>query len=364
MADVGGALRAGLDVGLLTNVRMGAEIATGVALLADRRLSLPFEQPIPPAPRSSIPEAKQGRPATLLDLLEFPVEIVHPDEWELLADGPVEVVDWAEIGDAVCICDRAVDRDDPQLLEFANGRTRFLEPPSSDATVLELRGRLLSFYSYFFHGRPATLRRLHAMIRGVRPRRPYVALGAAIAADLPSYNAVHLRRSDLTIGIPAYGDVTPEHIATNLASILPAEQLLVVCSEVDGRDPLFDPIRHRFPQVVFANDLILHDHGGSFFSLPRHEDNALGLVTQELATRASGFVGTIGSTFSALIQRNRLLRDPNERFRYTADFTPDGPVFRDGEFVEIADGAYSWNRLRYAMSPDVLAWFREWPEAA
>lgn len=359
-----GILRAGLDVGLLTNVRMGAEIATGLAVLTGRRLSMPFEQAIPPAPRSSISVSKQGRPATLLDLLELPVEIVHADEWELLAGERTELVDWGAVGEAVCVLDPDADLENPQLLDFANGRTRFVTPPVSDAAVIEMQGRLLSFYSYFFHGRPEALRQLHAVLRGVRPRRPYVALGARIASGLGFFNAIHLRRSDLTIGIPAYGEVTPEEVAANLASILPADELLVVCSEVDGRDELFDPIRQRFPQLVFANDLILNDHGNEFFSLPRHEDNVLGLVTQELASRAVGFVGTIGSTFTAMIQRDRLLRDPNQRFLFTADFTPDGPTYHDGEFLDIADGAYSWNRINYAMSPDVLAWFREWPEAA
>jgi hypothetical protein len=359
-----GVLRADLDVGLLSNVRMGAEIATGVAFLTGRRLSMPFDQPIPPAPRSSITDGDRGRSATLLDLLELPVEIVHADEWHELAEHKRETVDWGEIGHAVCTIGSDLDLADPQLVDFANGRTRFVRPPVSDEPIVELQGRLLSFYSYFFHDhRPAALRQLHAVVRGIRPRRAYVETGAAIATDLGHFNALHLRRSDLTIGIPAYGDVTPDDVAANVASILPNDELLVVCSEVEGADELFDPLRARFPRLVFANDLILGDHRRAFFSLPRHEDNALGLVTQDLASRAAGFVGTIGSTFTAMIQRQRRQRDPRERFLFTADFTPDGPVFHDGEFIETADGCYSWNRIRYAMSPDVLAWFREWPEA-
>ena len=89
-----------------------------------------------------------------------------------------------------------------------------------------------------------------------------------------------------------------------------------------------------------------------------------GRIGKEVAARAQRFVGTIGSTFTSMIQRQRLLRDPNERFLYTADFTPDGPVFERGEFVEHRGGSYTWNRIGYAMSPDVLAWFREWPESA
>ncbi len=359
-----GALRLERDLGLLTNVRMGVEIAVGLAFLTGRRLSIPFEQPIPQAPRSSISTDAKGRPAGVADLLELPVDVVTDQEWASLRETRSDVVEWPEFGHLVCVCGDEVDVTDTQLVDFANGRTRFVRPPSSNADVVTLHGRPLSFYSYFFFARPALRRQLHAVIRGVRPRRPYVELAATIAADLGTFNALHLRRSDLIVGIPAYGAVTPADVADMVASILPNDELLVVCSEVDGSDELFEPLRARFPDMVFANDVILGDHRSEFFSLPRHEDNALGLITQEVAARARGFVGTIGSTFTAMIQRQRLLRDPTERFRYTADFTPEGPVFRNGEFSERADGCYSWNRIGYAMSPDVLAWFREWPEAA
>lgn len=356
-------LRCGLDIGLLTNVRMSVEIATAVAYLTGRRLSMPFETPIGQAPQSSISDNERGRGATVADLLELPVPMVHPDEWTELGGSSRETVDWGEIGTAVCLVGDHPGLDDPQLAEFRNGRTRTLTVPDSASEVLELDGRLLSFYSYFFHGRPADLRQLHALIRGVQPRRPFRELGVSIAADLGRYNAVHLRRSDLVLGIPAYGEVTPQHVAENLASILARDESLLVCSEVDGSDELFDPLRQRFTDVTFANDVILGDHRDSFFALPRHEDNALGLITQQVASRARQFVGTIGSTFTAMIQRERGLREPGSPFLYTADFTPDGPVFVNGEFQEIAEGAYTWNRIRYAMSPDVLAWFREWPEA-
>ena len=358
-----GVLRAELDVGLLNNVRMATEIATGLAFLTGRRLSMPFEIPIPPAPVSSIDESKRGRPATLLDLFELPIDIVHPDEWHDMQSDRIEYVDWERVTNAVCICDGAIDLQDPQLLDFAHGRTRFLTPPDSLAAIVSINARLLSFYSFFFFARPAQLRQLHAVIRGVRPRLPYVEAGAAITASLGRYAAVHIRRSDLTIGIPAYKNVTPDDVASNLEQLLDVEERVVVCSEVPASDQLFDPLRKRFPSVSFANDIILDDHNQTFFSLPRHEDNALGLVTQQIATRASRFVGTMGSTFTGLIHRERLARDPRERFLYTADFTPPGPTFCDGEFQEIAPGAYSWNRIALNYSPDVLAWFREWPEA-
>ncbi|MDG1265216.1 MAG: O-fucosyltransferase family protein [Ilumatobacter sp.] len=359
-----GVIRLESDVGLLTNVRMGVEISVGLAFLTGRRLSLPFEDPIGPAPRSSIPNAERGRPARVLDLLELPVDFVPSEEWATLQETPSEVVEWPDVMNCVCVCDTDIDTTDAQLIDFANGRTRFVRPPSSEASVVVLRGRPLSFYSYFFYARPALRRQLHAVIRGVRPRRPYVELAAKIARDLGRFNALHLRRSDLAIGIPAYGEITPADVATTVASILPDNELLVICSEVAGSDSLFDPLKERFQNIVFATDVILSDFQTGFFSLPRHEDNALGLVTQEIAARAVRFVGTIGSTFTGMIQRQRVTRDPTEPFLYTADFTPPGPVFHNGEFAERQGGCYTWNRIGYEVSPDVLAWLREWPESS
>ncbi len=359
-----GVLRIGQDVGLLTNVRMAVEIGVGLAHLSDRRLSIPFDTPIPPAPVSPIADSEKGQPSRVVDLLELPLAVVPPEEWSELDQAAAEVHDWDTIGHGVCLVDGPADLDDPVLRDFLNGRKRVWTTPASPAEIVRIEGRLLSFYSYFFFASGPSRRNLHAILRGVRPRRPYRELGARIARGLGRYNAVHIRRSDLTIGIPAYDSVTPEQIAANVSGLLPADDRLLVCTEMEGSDELFDPLRARFADIVFANDLILGEHRHEFFDLPRHEDNALGLITQEIAKHADRFVGTMGSTFTAMIQRQRLLDDPTSRFVYTADFTPDGPTFDRGEFRDIRDGAFSWNRIALNMSPDVLAWFREWPEAA
>ncbi len=359
-----GVLRVQHDVGLLSNKRMALEIAVGLAHLSGRRLSMPFDEPIGPSPVSSIPTELRGAPTGVLDLLELPVPIVHADEWTQDYDGSaIETHDWGTVAGGVCVVDSKVPVDDPVFNDFLNGRKTIFTVPSSDARIVEITGRLLSYYSYFFYAAGPARRGLHALIRGVRPRRPYRELGPAIADDVGRFHAVHIRRSDLTAGIKAYGAVSAEMIAANLAEILPTNEQLVVCSEVDSGDDLFVPVRAQFPDVVFANDLILHDHNESFYALPHHEDNALGLVTQQLATRAATFVGTMGSTFTAMIQRDRVLADPNERFLFTADFSPPGPTFERGEFQETLDGSFSWNRVGLKMPPEVLAWFREWPEA-
>ena len=133
-----GVIRLEGDSGLLTNVRMGVEIAVGMAFLTGRRLSLPFEEPIGPAPRSSIPEAERGRPARVLDLLELPVECVPADEWASLQETRTDIVEWPDVRHCVCVCEGDVETTDAQLIDFANGRTRFVRPPASDAPTRSL----------------------------------------------------------------------------------------------------------------------------------------------------------------------------------------------------------------------------------
>lgn len=362
-----GVLRVDTDPGLLTNRRMSLEVAVGLAELSGRRLSMQWSDRIGPAPgprpahRSSGVPGEPERP-TMPDLWEIPVPVVADAEWrERLQHAPTRTCEWGPFTECVYLADPE-PIPHPGVIDFANGRTRFVRVPETD-DVVHVAGRPLAFFSYFFHATGATRRRLLAAIAGVRPLAPYRALGAAIAADLGSYNLVHLRRTDHVKGIRAYAGVSPARITANLAALLPTDQPILIATEADPRSALFDPLRTQFREVVFVSDVILGDHREAFGSLPWSEDNALGIVTQEVAIAAQAFVGTAGSTFSALIQRERCRRDPDEPFRYTADFTPDGPVFRDGEFVEAHPGRYTWNRVRLNLPPDTLSWFREWPEA-
>ena len=99
-------------------------------------------------------------------------------------------------------------------------------------------------------------------------------------------------------------------------------------------------------------------------ALPYHDDTILGLVTQLVAARAECFVGTLYSTFSALIQRLRgyLNRKPEFLYCYS-DWEPELVPFQLCEFLPLRDGPYSWNRIPYPVCPSVNSWFREWPES-
>jgi hypothetical protein len=227
-----------------------------------------------------------------------------------------------------------------------------------------VHGRPLSNTSYFFHATGARRRELLDAVSRIRVRREYAALARRIADDLGRFQVVHVRRSDIAQGIRPYGEVPVAAIGESVATFLPTDSTLVIATEDDPDSPLFEPFRRHFGELVFLNDLILHDHASGFAGLPVHEDNALGVVTQEVAVLADRFAGTFGSTFTGYIHRERCRRDPGEPFLFTCDYSPPGAHFESGRFLDQRPGRYSWNRAAIGFHTEALAWLREWPETA
>jgi hypothetical protein len=99
--------------------------------------------------------------------------------------------------------------------------------------------------------------------------------------------------------------------------------------------------------------------------LPRDDESVLVLLTQLVASKAQVFAGTLFSTFTALIHRLRALGCRESRFLYCYnDFLSPLVRFDRCEFLPVDDGPFSWNRIRYPVSPDAYSWLREWPEAS
>jgi hypothetical protein len=84
-----------------------------------------------------------------------------------------------------------------------------------------------------------------------------------------------------------------------------------------------------------------------------------------VASKAAVFAGTLFSTFTALIHRLRGFagRRPNFLYCYN-DFLSPLVRYDRCEFLPVDNGPYSWNRIRYPVSPDAYSWLREWPEAS
>ena len=350
------------DVGLLTNRRMSIETALGVAALSGRRLSMDWSARIGNAPGAR-PAADPNQQHPLIhDLWDIDAELVTDDEWSERSRSPIDEVTWGPFPACVYLGDD-VAIPTPAVREFANGRTRFVRL-RDDGTDIVVNGRPLSNTSYFFHATGHRRRTMLDAVSSISVRPEYATLADRIACDLGYYQVVHVRRSDIARGIPPYGEMSAEAIGESVASFLPRDCTLVIATEDDPDGPLFDPFRQHFGELVFLNDLILGDHASGFGSLPVHEDNALGLVTQEVAIRADRFVGTFGSTFTGYIHRERCRRDHTEPFLFTCDYSPPGSRFENGQFIDQQPGRYSWNRSGIAFSTQALAWLREWPETA
>jgi hypothetical protein len=53
------------------------------------------------------------------------------------------------------------------------------------------------------------------------------------------------------------------------------------------------------------------------------------------------------------------------RFLYCHnDFSSPLVRYERCEFLPVDDGPYTWNRIRYPVSPDAYSWMREWPESS
>jgi hypothetical protein len=370
---VGRVLRLIEDVGYLSNKRMALEVGVGLAHLSGRTLSMPVDRPVGWGPRPAVGEDVAGPPSSLRDLFAVPVPVMGEAETTAAVAGrPVVPVDWPDLHTVVVVDPPGLAADaDPDsvadLEAFATGRPAVgFDPRWDEAAVLDVPVRALGFYSYLFYLRPERRRELFALMERIHPRQPYVDLAEHLAAGLGRFNVAHIRRTDHLVGVPAYRAVSPWLLRDNLASVFPAEERLVVCTEADPDSDVFVPLRSHFADVVFLSQAVL---GSStwrerFLGLPRHDDPALAMVSQEVAVRAQRFAGTFASTFTGNIHRGRHLRDPAEPFLFTADFLGGGTRFEAGRYLPVHPGPYTWNRLGYPVGPDALAWMREWPEVA
>jgi hypothetical protein len=360
-------IRIPADIGLLTNHRMALEVAVGLAHLSGRQLSMPLDEPIGVGPGGIMTGPDEGRPSAIGDLFDVPIPVAGDEEWsEAVAAAGSEALRWPTLTEAVFVPSEAVDVESAMFRDFANGRTELatLHGRFEDIDNVEFIERPLTFYSYFFFVPGPERAALYELMNRVRPKAAFTELADRVVQELGGFNAAHIRRTDILKGIPASREVLPRQIAENLAGVVPTDEPLLVCSEASSESAVFGPLLDTFAEVHFLTDVLTDQRWrGDFMSLPSHDDHALGLVTQEVAAAADRFVGTIGSTFTGTIQRTRLLQDPSAPFLFVADYTPPGPQFDRCQFHEIAEGSFTWNRLGYNMSPDVLGWFREWPES-
>jgi hypothetical protein len=353
----------------LNNCRISLEIGVGLAHLTGCTL-VPY---CVAKAWSSDPLLRRGvdysNSATVLDLFEIPVpfESSYARRPVLKMPSAIRLFP-APVWDSVLRLDSPAPLANRSLRAFRNGRDNVFRLSSKAVGDPDLIVDVdtLSMYSCFFFGPPSVQSELRRVIRQLRPKLPYRQFAGRLASTLGRFNSIHIRRGDFRyVGqSPRAHEVTAKEVIGNLASRFSQDDLLVICTDTSGED-WFTPFRQYFRRTVFLDQLILSSRRwrAEFQALPYHDDAALGLVTQLVAVQSNCFVGTLFSSFTAVIQRLRGFAGKPEFLFCYSDWDPNLVRYERCEFLPVQDGPYSWNRVLYPVFPNVFCWFREWPEA-
>ena len=356
----------------LSNMKMSLDVAVVLAHLTDRvlvpyRFRLPRRVPTEPG--------RLREPLLVPDLFEIPVP--WSDEWVLKTwiSAPAALPClWPSVFESVFRFSGTVPTDDEDFRRFRNGRAhvQVFTPEQDEAPDLHISTHALGHYSYFFYLDEARRSRVVDLMKRLRPKRPYREAADRIAATFGSFNAIHLRRGDFVTNDLAKekfsraASISGQEIVANLASRMDRDDPLVICTDGSSRDEIFGPIQKHFRKTVFLDRYFREDATirAMIAELPRDDESVLALLTQLVASKATVFAGTMFSTFTALIHRMRGFagREPNFLYCYD-DFVSPLVRFDRCEFLPVDDGPYSWNRVRYPISPDAYSWMREWPES-
>ncbi len=352
----------------LNNCRMSLDIGLGLAHLCGRTLAPYSVKPAWCSDPVLLAGVDYEQRATVLDLFDLPIPIeLTRAEADGINFSLVRRLLSAPVNESVLQDNSEAMLDSKDLGAFKNGRQHIqtLAEARRDDDDVVVDVPTLGMYSQFFYASHAVKGQLRRIFGQVHPREPYRDLGHRISESLAPFNAVHIRRGDFR-----YARLTPrghcvegEEVARNLASRLPTEERLIVCTDGSSDDAWFAPLRRTFREVVFLDRLLLESWRSDFRTLPHQDDVVLGLLTQLVAERAECFVGTLYSSFTALIQRSRGFGGrPDFLFCYS-DWDPRLVPFERCEFIPVQDGPYSWNRILYPVDPSTSSWFRDWPES-
>lgn len=353
---------------------MSLDIAVALAYLTNRVL-VPYRFRLP---RTSPENLKPGRwrdSLTLPDLFEIPV----PWSKECLLKTWISVDDkldctWQPVYESVFCFPAFLSSGSDRFQHFRNGRQYIyrLDERQNEAPDLHINTHALGNYSHFFYLDEDRHQQLIKVMKRLRPKRPYRHVSERIAAALGNFNAIHIRRGDFVRNelskkkITRAASIGGDEIVANLASRMSCDDPLVICTDGDPREEIFGPIKNYFREVVFLDSYLRESANirEMISELPRSDPAVFVLLTQLVASKARVFAGTLFSTFTALIHRLRGFDNGKSEFLYCYnDFASPLVRFERCEFLPVEDGQYTWNRIRYPISPGAYSWFREWPEA-
>jgi hypothetical protein len=357
-----------------SNNKMSLDIAIVLAHLTGRVLA-PYRFRMPRRHRVDPDSHRVLDPMVVPELFDIPVP--WSDEHLLrtwISEPEAARWEWEPIHESVVCLDAVPPRDDGRFADFRNGRSHVytIGPGCEEGRDLHITTQGLGNYSSCFYLDDERRRDVVDLMRRVRPKQPYLDAADRITAGLGAYNAIHIRRGDFVTnelarqGISRAATINGREIVGNLASRMDRDDPLVICTDGAAGEEIFGPIQQHFRHTVFLDRHLREDAGVRELvrGLPREGEAVDALLTQLVAAAARTFAGTLFSTFTGLIHRMRGFADPHAEVLYCyADFLSPLVRFERGAFLPVDDGAFTWNRVRYPVSPDAYSWMREWPEA-
>ncbi len=358
---------------------MSLEIGVVLAALTDRVLVL--EGNVSPAGNVVQYDGQilNTYPSRVTDLVDLGIPWMEGTDRKIAAAVPLEVCP-QPVWDCVFYYPPNLSITSDDALAFAGKRSSFITiddelqqvPALSFSCGAEFQ--TLSFYSYFFYlDSSAQLKALDAL-SNIKPKPPYQEFADRVVADLGEFNSVHIRRGDFkaTIGVTTLIRTGDEALVAMDLHFSRSDTLVILTDEAE--DPFFDVIKEAYPKCIFIDHYILENYGEAFADLPMHDSIALAYLSQLIAAQSRDFIGTMTSTFTALVQRMRGNSGKAELFKFLwNEVPPVDAVLEPGKHVKSDDirldrsvmvddfeGPYSWNRITHRFNP---AWMREWPEA-
>lgn len=310
----------------MCNALMSVENALIIALLTNTKVNFIHS--------GKIFNSEKG--LTIFDLYDFEYDISHNLDIKNLYKLQFDFFD-------TVIC-----KDVYPTKEFMNGRkvvmnlNKFLEFETFNSNTL-------AFYSYLFCLSDTEKSKVFNFVKNnIRPKDKYTKVALKIINNLYPYNCINPRRGDyLYIPNNRNGVIKSADFSPLIDYYFDNKKLLIVSDEKDKS---------------YFSDLNKYDLRFIQDYMPEDFDTAeKGLVALIVASASSDFIGTLKSTFSAVIQRYRKFNGLKEDFKFLYS-QQDDLILDKGKMIE-KSGSFSWSRV---LIPDSLKqisfWMREWEE--
>jgi hypothetical protein len=306
----------------MVNCLMSAENALILALLSNQNINFVHSGKI----------FNSEKNLTLFDLYDIDYNIVHNQHIHTESILPYD------LHDAVVYKNQIPDE------EFVNGRSKIIN--LNDYTTFSTKdSNTLGFYSYMFCLDKHEKYQVENFIQHtIKPKQKYEKIALDILKELPSFNCIHIRR----------GDFLNDHNVSRKIQV--SDFINVIEHNFDNKKLLIlsdDSDRNYFKEVENKYNVSYLDKIDGLDSAEQ------GLVAMIVASYSRNFIGTLKSTFSAMIQRMRKQNGFTEdyKFLYSQD---DNLVLENGKMLEKV-GKYAWNKVYLPQNlKEINFWIREW----